>query len=381
MGFLRNRRVRNWVIQFLVIAGLAAAFGVVAVTTVTNLRLRGIPLGFEFLSMPSGMPIAEALIAYTPASPYSRAILVGILNTIVVSAIVIVTSSVLGLFLGIMRLSGNPAIAGTARVWVEIARNTPLIVILLFVYGLWTAMPGVAGALEPLPGVFLSQRGVALPAISFGPGAWMIAAGTAVALAAIFAASKIASAIQARTGNRPLLVPIVASTEAVLVIAVLASGFAEFHIDWPERRRFNFIGGGEVSPEFATLIVGLVIYTTGFIGEIARSGILAVKIGYWEAASSLGLRRSQTLRLIVLPLALRVVVPPLNSQYINVVKNSTLAIAIGYQEFFTIAGTMINRTSHAIEGIVLILAVYLAINLALSTLMNWYNRRIALVER
>jgi general L-amino acid transport system permease protein len=242
-------------------------------------------------------------------------------------------------------------------------------------------MPGVAGALEPLPGVFLSQRGVALPAISFGPGAWMIAAGAAVALAAIFAASKIASAIQARTGNRPLLVPIVASTEAVLVIAVLASGFAEFHIDWPERRRFNFIGGGEVSPEFATLIVGLVIYTTGFIGEIARSGILAVKIGYWEAASSLGLRRSQTLRLIVLPLALRVVVPPLNSQYINVVKNSTLAIAIGYQEFFTIAGTMINRTSHAIEGIVLILAVYLAINLALSTLMNWYNRRIALVER
>lgn len=381
MGFLRDRRVRNWTIQFLVIAGLAAAFGVVAVTTATNLRLRGIPLGFEFLSMPSGMPIAEALIAYTPASAYSRAILVGVLNTIVVSAIVIVASSVLGLFLGIMRLSGNPAIAGTARVWVEIARNTPLIVILLFVYGLWTAMPGVAGALEPLPGVFLSQRGVAVPTVAFGAGAWTIAAGAAAVLAAIVAASKIASAVQARTGDRPPLVVIVAGAAIALAATAFAAGFVELRIDWPARRRFNFAGGGEVSPEFATLIVGLVIYTTGFIGEIARSGILAVKKGYWEAASSLGLRRGQTLRLIVVPLALRVAVPPLNSQYINVVKNSTLAIAVGYQEFFTIAGTMINRTSHAIEGIALILATYLAINLALSALMNWYNRRIALVER
>lgn len=381
MKFLRDRRVRNWAIQFLVIAGVAAVFAVVAVTTVTNLRLRGIPLGFEFLSMPSGMPIAEALISYTPASPYSRAILVGVLNTVVVSAIVIVASSVLGLFLGIMRLSSNPAIAGTARVWVEIARNTPLIVILLFVYGLWSAMPGVASAFEPVPGVFVSQRGVALPTISGDIGAALIVGAIFVLLVALVGASWIASAIQACTGKRPPLVAGVLALAFGTVIAAYALGWLDMRVEWPAKRRFNFAGGSEISPEFATLIVGLVIYTTGFIGEITRSGILAVKKGYSEAAASLGMRRGQILRLIVVPLALRVSVPPLNSQYINVVKNSTLAIAVGYQEFFTIAGTMINRTSHAIEGIVLILATYLAVNLALSAAMNWYNRRIALVER
>ncbi len=380
MRILNDRRWRNWAAQVFLIAGLIAAFVVIADTAVTNLRLRGIPLGFEFLSMPSGMPIAESLIHYTPASSYSRAILVGILNTVTVSALVVVASSVLGLFLGLMRLSTNPAISGAARVWVEIARNTPLVVILLFVYGIWTALPGVADAVQPVPGVFVSQRGIVVPAISIAGGSLTFAM-MILAVAAILVAARIAAKIQDRTGSRPPLAAVTAAGIGIAFVVVYALGILDVRVEWPERRRFNFVGGTEVSPEFATLISGLIFYTTGFIGEITRSGVLAVKRGYWEASSSLGLKRTQTLRLVVVPLALRVVVPPLNSQYINVVKNSTLAIAVGYQEFFTIAGTVINRTSHAIEGIALILLTSLVINLALSLLMNWYNRRLALVER
>jgi len=381
MKIVGDRRVRNWAFQFLALASMAAVVYVVADTTVANLRLRGIPLGFEFLSMPSGMPIAESLIHYTPESPYSRAIAVGILNTAFVSAIVIAASSVLGLILGLMRLSTNPAVAGMGRIWVEIARNTPLVVILLFVYGLWTAMPTVANALQLLPGTFVSQRGIVMPAITLGIDPAALIALLILASAPIVLAAQIAKKRQERTGKRPPAVSCVVAAVAAAIAVAYASGTFDVHIEWPERRRFNFVGGREISPEFATLVVGLVFYTTGFVGEIVRSGILAVKKGVWEAASSLGLRRGQTLRLVVIPLALRVILPPLNSQYINVVKNSTLAIAIGYQEFFTIAGTMINRTSHAMEGIAIILATYLVINLALSMLMNWYNRRIALVER
>jgi general L-amino acid transport system permease protein len=381
MAILRDKRVRDWTIQILVVAGLAAAFLAVLDTTITNLRLRGIPLGFEFLSMPSGMPIAESLIAYTPDSPYSRAGAVGILNTIAVSAIVIVVSSVLGLFLGILRLSSNPAVAGAARIWVEIARNTPVIVILLFVYGVWTNMPSVAGAFEPLPGIFVSRRGVVLPTVSIELGATPIFGTLAGVLIVFILAARAATTIQLRTGRRPPLVGFAFLAIVGMIATASLAGVFEISVDLPTKGRFNFAGGTEVSPEFATLIVGLVFYTTGFIGEIARSGIVAVKKGYWEAALSLGLKHGQTLRLVVVPLALRVAVPPLNSQYINVVKNSTLAIAVGYQEFFTVAGTMINRTSHAIEGIAIILVTYLAVNLALSSLMNWYNRRLALVER
>lgn len=380
MKILQDQRFRNLAAQGLLVAALVFAFLVVADTTVTNLRLRGIPLGFEFLTMPSGMPIAESLINYTPASPYSRAILVGVLNTLVVSALVVGASSVLGLFLGLMRLSSNPAIAGLARIWVEIARNTPLVVILLFVYGVWTALPAIAGAVQPIPGIFVSQRGIVVPAIAVdGRGIAFVI--VFVAVAALLLAARLATNMQVRTGHRPPFVIATVCGVAVTVALAFAVGILGVSVEWPERRRFNFVGGIELSPEFATLVLGLVFYTTGFVGEITRSGILAVKRGYWEAASSLGLSRGQTLRLVVVPLALRVVVPPLNSQYINVVKNSTLAIAVGYQEFFTIAGTVINRTSHAIEGIALILATYLAINLALSMLMNWYNRRLALVER
>lgn len=380
MRVFSDRHWRNWAAQFLLVAGLIAVFFVIADTAVTNLRLRGIPLGFEFLSMPSGMPIAESLIDYTPNNSYARAIFVGILNTLTVSILVVIASSVLGLFLGLMRLSSNPAISGAARVWVEIARNTPLVVILLFIYGIWTALPSIANAMQPIPGVFVSQRGIVFPAVSIAGGGLTFAV-IVSAMVALLAASRIAAKIQDLKGKRPPIVAAVAGAIAIAFVAVYALGILDVRVEWPERRRFNFVGGIEISPEFATLITGLIFYTTGFIGEITRTGVLAVKRGYWEAASSLGLKRSQTLRLVVVPLALRVVVPPLNSQYINVVKNSTLAIAVGYQEFFTIAGTVINRTSHAIEGIALILLTYLVINLALSLMMNWYNRRLALVER
>lgn len=380
MNVLRDARTRGLAVQILLIATVLGAAALLAVTAAANLRARGIPLGFAFLWSASGMPIGESFIAYTLESTYARALLVGLVNTLVVSAIVIVLASVVGLFLGIARLSSNPAVSALARLWVEVARNTPLVVILLFLYGLFAALPDARDAWQPLPGVFLSQRGMMVPRLSLDLPPWAGPAALAVLLLPLVAAAA-ARRVQARTGRRPPLVLLsVGAAIAGLAGATAIGGFGAA-VEWPEFRRFNFVGGREVSPEFTTLVAGLVLYTAGFVGEIVRGGILAIPRGQWEASFALGLRRAQALRLVIVPLALRVIVPPLNSQYINVVKNSTLAIAVGYQEFFTIMGTTINRTSHAIEGIALILGAYLAINLTLSAALNAYNRRVALVER
>lgn len=381
MSIVRNARIRGIALQVGLVGAILGAILLLAMTTVANLRARGIPLGFAFLGAPSGMPIAESLIRYSLDSTYARALLVGLVNTLVVSVLVILLASLLGLFLGIARLSGNPAVAALARGWVEIARNTPLLVLLLFVYGLWSLLPDARDAFQPLPGTFLSQRGLVIPHVSLGAAPTHLALLAGGSLALLLLARRAARRVQDRSGRRPRFVA------AALVAVAGAAGFLWFAgmlrpgIEWPEFRRFNFVGGQELSPEFATLVAGLTLYTAGFIGEIVRGGILAIQRGQWEAAGALGLSRAQTLRLVVIPLALRVMVPPLNSQYINVVKNSTLAIAVGYQEFFTVAGTVINRTSHAIEGIVLILGTYLLVNLSLSAVLNWYNRRLALAGR
>jgi len=381
MTFPGNARARGLLIQGALVLAILAAAGLLLATAAENLRARGIPIGFAFLGLPSGMPIGESFIAYTLESTYARALWVGLINTLVVSAVVVVLASVIGLFIGIARLSTNPAVAALARIWVEVARNTPLVVLLLFTYGLFAALPDAREAWQPLPGVFLSQRGLVMPRLGLGVGGGVAGAALASAVALVLAAGAAARRIHARTGRRPPLTAAVLALLAAALAASWAGGAISPALEWPEFRRFNFRGGVELSPEFTTLVAGLTLYTAGFVGEIVRGGILAIHKGQWEAAAALGLRRGHALRLVIIPLALRVIVPPLNSQYINVVKNSTLAIVVGYQEFFTIAGTVINRTSHAIEGIALILGTYLLVNLALSALLNWYNRRVALTER
>lgn len=378
LGTAKSRAI---FLQALLLAALLAGAYALVVSTVGNLKARGIPLGFDFLFRPAGFQIAETILPYSPRDPNWWAAAVGVVNSLFVAALVIVLSSVLGLIVGIGRLSVNPMVRGTMLVWVEIARNTPLIVLLIFTYSIWwKILPQATEAWHLGPGAYLSLRGLVLPALRLnGPG-WLWAT-PIVWLAAVAMAARLANRRQASTGTRPRYVPWTVAIGAIGVVAafVAAGGQAEIHI--ATFSRTNFVGGWQLTPELTTIVLGLTVYTSGFIGEIVRGGILAIPRGQWDAARALSLRTGQVYRLVVIPQALRAIVPPLNSQYINVVKNSTLAIAVGYQDFMTVMGTIINRTSHAIEGIFLILGVFLVLNLALSTLMNWYNRRLAIVER
>jgi general L-amino acid transport system permease protein len=378
---LTDARHRAIALQGLLIAAVVGGAYVLVSATAANLSARGIPLGFGFLFTPANFSISETLLPFRPQDPNWWAIVVGIVNTLFVSAVVIAASSVLGLLVGIGRLSSNPLVGGATRVWVEIARNTPVIILLIFVYALWwKVLPPVREAINPLPGVYLSLRGLALPSVDV---AWppamlltLIACGPTVAVAHALAVHR-----QNATGQRPAYV--VAAVFAALA-AVAVAGFLSgvtATIEWPRHGRTNVVGGLQLTPELTTILVGLTLYTTGFIAEIVRGGILAIGKGQWEAARSVGLTEGKILRLIIVPQTLRVVLPPLTSQYVNVVKNSTLAIAVGYQDFMTIVGTVINKTSHAVEGIAIILGVFLVLNLLLSGALNWVNRRMAIVER
>ncbi|MFV3075181.1 amino acid ABC transporter permease [Niveispirillum fermenti] len=349
--------------------------------TMDNLARLSISSGFGFLEREAGFQIGESPVAFGPQDNYARAFLVGLLNTLKVSGIGIVLATILGVALGIARLSDNWLVARFATFYVETIRNLPLLLQLFLWYGLLTeGLPGPRQALEPLPGVFLSNRGLKLPAPADDPvWAWVAAAfGLGVILTLVISAWNTRR--QARTGRRFHMLPVgLGLVIGMPGLILLAHGGGA--IDVPVLQGFNFRGGMTLTPEFAALLFGLVIYTAAFIGEIVRSGILAVHRGQTEAATALGLTRGQVLRLVVLPQALRVIIPPTTSQYLNLTKNSSLAVAIGFPDFVSIANTTINQTGQAVEGVLSIMAAYLVISLSLSLLMNWYNRRVALVER
>jgi len=378
---LKDTRTRSIFVQVVLVATVAAIAFTLIMATAANLRLRGIPLGFDFLFRPASFTISETVIIYSPRDPNWWAIVVGLVNTLFVSGIVILCSSVLGLIVGIGRLSSNPLVSGMTRIWVEIARNTPVIILLIFIYSLWwKILPPVRDAMNPLPGVHLSLRGLVVPKMALGASWWFWLA--IAAIAPILAlASRLAGAAQARIGRRPPYVAIAFLGWIIGLTSYGLSGNLRLEVSWPVMGRANFTGGSELTPELTTILVGLTIYTTGFIAEIVRGGILAIGKGQWEAARAIGLKKTQILRLVIVPQTIRIIMPPLTSQYINVVKNSTLAIAVGYQDFMTVVGTVINKTSHAIEGIAIILGVFLTVNLLLSSLLNWVNRRFAIVER
>jgi general L-amino acid transport system permease protein len=305
--------VRKAAYQAAALGAALLAGGYLVSNTLDNLAARNIASGFGFLPREAGFEIGESLIAYSAADSYLRALAVGLLNTFKVSLAGVLLATVLGTLVGISRLSLNPLLKAMAGIYVEFIRNTPLLVQLFFWYALIAeALPPAREAFQPLPGVFLSSRGIFFPL----PG------------------------------------------------------------DVPELQGFNFVGGGHLSPELATLLIGLVTYTAAFIAEIVRAGILAVDRGQVEAAQAVGLDRAQTLRYVVLPQALRLIVPPLTSQYLNLIKNSSLAVAIGYPDFVAIVNTTINQTGQAIEGIAIIMAAFLTVSLAIAAFMNWYNARI-----
>ena len=378
---LRDAKIRSILIQIVIIGGFLAFLALLGVSAATNLKARGIPIGLDFLWRPADFTISETVLAYSPRDPAWWAVVVGIANTLFISAIVLVLSSILGLVVGVGRLSDNPLVNGSCRVWVEIARNSPAIILLIFVYALWwKILPQVQQAWTLAPGVYLSVRGLVMPSVSFGLSSWTWLL-TPAFVGLLYGARVLAAQRQAATGMRPAYVPLTAAAGILMIAGLFWLLGATPTVDWPERRRANFFGGIELTPELTTILLGLTFYTAGFIAEIIRGGILAIPKGQWEAAKAVGLHQRQILRLIIIPQALRIILPPLTSQYINVIKNSTLAIAVGYQDFMTVVGTLINKSSHAIEGILIILGVFLIINLALSALLNWFNGRMAIVER
>jgi general L-amino acid transport system permease protein len=374
--------LRAWLYQALALGIVALAAWYLTANTLRNLELRGISTGIGFLGREAGLPIAETPIPYAPTDSYGRALTIGILNTLKVAGLGIILATLLGTFIGIAQLSRNWLLARIAAIYVEVLRDLPLLLQLLFWYTALQELPAARQALQPLPGVFLSNRGLVLPALVLANLAHVAVAAIAVAGIAAAALSFRRSRFAKRADARPRRIwPVVSILIVLAPITVFATLGFPFQVEIPALGGFNFRGGTLVSPEFFALLLGLVTYTAAFIAEIVRAGIAAVGKGQWEAGRALGLSNGLILRKIVMPQSLRLIIPPLTSQYLNLIKNSSLAVAIGYQDIVSIANTTLNQTGQAIEGIAIIMMVYLTISLSISLLMNWYNDSVALRER
>ncbi|HUC66850.1 MAG TPA: ABC transporter permease subunit [Stellaceae bacterium] len=382
LPLLHDERLRGIAFQIAVVALVAALFLYLGANVIDNLRRQGIATGFGFLRREASFAIGMALIPFSPADTYARALLVGFLNTLLVAALGILLATVLGFFIGIARLSRNWLVSRLALAYVEIMRNTPLL-LQLFVW--WDLLridaPQPRAAWQPLPHVYISNRGIYFPVPVYDPlYLWMVAA-AACGIAGALLLRRWAKRRQALTG-RPLPAGWLAAAAIVLPpVAVFLAGGAPHLLDLPQVTRFDFTGGESVTFEFAAMLLALGVYTAAFIGEIVRAGILAVRRGQVEAAEALGLRRGQTLRFVVLPQAIRVIVPPLTSEYLNLTKNSSLAVAIGFPDLFSVGGTIANQTGQVLDVTSILVAVYLSLSLLTSLAMNLYNRRTALVER
>ena len=344
-----------------------------------NLEAQRITSGFGFLDNTAGFGVNQSLIAYNETDTYGRVFFVGLLNTLLVGGLGIVLATILGFVIGIARLSPNWLVARLAGLYVELIRNLPLLFQILFWYlCVLGTLPGPRQSISLFGEIFLNNRGIIVPAPVAGEGAGFVVAAFAFGVIAFIALGLWAKRRQDRTGRRFSLAWSGLALVIVLPLAVLAAQGFPIGFQRPELRGFNFVGGIRLIPEFIALLFALTTYTASFIAEIVRAGILAVPRGQTEAALALGLRRGTTLRLVVVPQALRVIIPPLTNQYLNLTKNSSLAVAVGYPDLFAVfAGTTLSQTGQAIEIIAITMAVYLAISLVTSALMNWYNARVA----
>ena len=351
-------------------------------TTQSNLLERGIESGFDFLGKEAGLPISDKLINYQPSDSYGYAFLVGILNTLLVSFIAIILSTILGVIVGVARVSTNWIVSKIAAFFVETLRNVPLLLTLFFVYTLLlTTLPSVKRALNPFDGVFLSRRGLYIPEPMLMDGFGFVLAAFVIALLIAYCFSRWAKSYQARTGY-PL--PRISISLAIILLLPLVVYFAmgsPLSFEIPVLKGFNFVGGITLKPEFSALLIGLVLYTSAYIGENVRSGLQSVSSGQIEAANALGVPKSTIIRKVLLPQALRVIIPPTTNDYASLVKNSSLAVAIGYPDMVSIGGTIIGQNGQSIEIIAMWMAVYMTINLVISGLMNWLNVRVQIVER
>ena len=379
----RDPRVRSVVYQIVVAVAIVLFAAFIINNTATNLAKRGISSGFGFLRNVSGFPISQSLIPYELTSSYGRVFLVGLLNTLLVSVIGIFLATLVGFVIGILRLSRNWLIAKLAAVYVDTLRNIPLLVQCFFWYfGLITPLPGPRQSLSLADMFFVNARGIYTPGLVPEPGFSTVTIALLVGVVATVVVARWAKQRQLATGQQfPTARAGLALILGLPALAAIVTG-VPWSWEYPQLKGFNFSGGWWVEPEFLALLLALSMYTAAFIAEIVRAGILAVSHGQTEAAYALGLRPGHTTRLVIIPQALRVIVPPLTSQYLNLVKNSSLGVAIAYPDLVSVfAGTTLNQTGQAVECISLTMAVYLIISLSISGAMNWYNRRIALVER
>ncbi|KSV84176.1 amino acid ABC transporter permease [Sinorhizobium sp. GL28] len=380
---LNDPKVRAVFSQVAVVAILLFLVVAIIQNASSNLSRMNQDFGFAFLSKSAGFDIFQVLFPYSSASSYGTALIVGLFNTILISVLSIVAATVLGLLIGIMRLSRNWLASRFAVAYIEFFRNVPL---LLQIFVWYTAViiqmlpaPREAWSLFGLS--YLSNRGLVVPHPSFGSGSWMGIAGIVAAITAIWSLRRWVAIRQARTGE-PFPVAIV-SVVVLILLPMVGFAIAGFPVNWdvPAKTTFSFSGGMVISPELMALFLALSIYMATYIAEAVRAGIQAVSHGQIEAAQALGLRGGATLRLIVLPQALRVIIPPLASIYLGTTKSSSLAVAIGYPDLVAVGGTVLNQTGKAIEIVVIWMAVYLALSLFTSLLMNWFNARMKLVER
>ena len=375
--------IRGWVFQIVVVGLVAGLAWYLVSNTIDNLNRQKIASGFDYLGREAGFEIGDSMIDYSPASTYARAIWVGILNTLRVAVLGIILSTILGTLIGVGRLSPNWLLNKICAWYVEAFRNVPLLLWLFLFYKLISeAFPGPRQAISALWGsMFLSNRGLYFPVPMADPIHKWMGVGLLVGIVGAVMLHRWAKKRQEATGQPfPSITAGAGVVIGVPFVIWLAAG-APSAMSWPALKGFNFEGGTVIQPEFTALLLGLVLYTSAFIAEIVRSGILALHKGQSEAAAALGLSRTQSMRLVLLPQALRVIVPPMTSQYLNITKNSSLAIAIGYPDLVASINVTINQTGQAIENILLIMAAYLSVSLSISAFMNWYNKQIALRER
>jgi general L-amino acid transport system permease protein len=380
---LSDPRFRAWLFQIITLVAVVSMGWFLFDNTQTNLQHRGITSGFGFLENSAGFGIAQHLISYTESDTYARVFVIGLLNTLLVSAIGIVFATLLGFILGVARLSTNWMVSKLATVYIETFRNIPpLLQILFWYFAVLLPLPGPRNSLNIADSFFLSNRGLYMPEGTLAEGSVAFAVAVLLAIAGTVLMVRWANKRFEATG-----VPFHkfwAGLAIMLVIPALSVLVFGSPVHWvaPALKGFNFVGGWVMIPELLALTIALTAYTAAFIAEIVRSGIKSVSHGQTEAAHSLGLRNGPTLRKVIIPQALRVIIPPLTSQYLNLAKNSSLAAGIGYPDMVSLfAGTVLNQTGQAIEVIAITMSVYLAISISISLLMNWYNKRIALIER
>jgi general L-amino acid transport system permease protein len=378
---ITNERTRGYVIQIVLMVSLIAIILFFVINAINNLEKVGLASGYGFLSDTASFDINQRLIDYSSTSTYRRAIIVGGLNTILIAFLGIITATLIGFVCGVLRLSDNFLIRISIGAYVEFVRNVPVLLQIIFWWVILLTLPRVKESMSFLETVFLNNRGVTFPSPVMGEGSGFVITALLISILISYFYCRWNNKRFENTGDRKSVFGLVIGLIFIIPLGVYFLLGSPIGLEIPERGRFNLNGGINITPEFFALWIALSTYTAAFISEIVRAGILSVSKGQIEAAKALGLPRKLIMKEIILPQALRVIIPPLTSQYLNLTKNSSLAVAIGYQDIVSIGDTVLNQSGHALEVVSIFMLFYLSLSLITSLFMNWYNKKLELVER